>query len=301
MGNVIDILDVLHEMTVPERVEYIICGFIRLNCSTMEKSYLPPEIMHICSKYTGVNKYNHYHLIKSKTELRYEAEAKAVHDKRTEQIRKRNAMDEGGPMYSEIKIVILGSGGVGKTTLHRMFTTGTFLEEYDPTIDDHYRPQTLIDDKPYLLDICDTQGQEEFCAMQNQFIRAGQVFLLVYDITRRDTFDELHGLMNRIDRIKDGDWFAVIAANKCDLEDQRQVASEEGQQLLGQRFVQFNDVFPNIICFETSAKLKINHKQIFYECVRWVVHGPCLRQKWECDRSGSQTGKVKQNHWCILL
>eukprot|EP01083_Nonionella_stella_P074588 202379_1 len=205
------------------------------------------------------------------------------------------------PCIRKSKLLFLDQVVLAKPHYTECLRQARFLEEYDPTIDDHYRPQTLIDDKPYLLDICDTQGQEEFCAMQNQFIRAGQVFLLVYDITRRDTFDELHGLMNRIDRIKDGDWFAVIAANKCDLEDQRQVASEEGQQLLGQRFVQFNDVFPNIICFETSAKLKINHKQIFYECVRWVVHGSCLRQKWERDRSGSQTGKVKQNHWCILL
>jgi GTPase KRas len=59
------------------------------------------------------------------------------------------------------------------------------VTEYDPTIEDSYRKQSVIDDEVALLDVLDTAGQEEYSAMREQYMRTGEGFLLVYSITDR--------------------------------------------------------------------------------------------------------------------
>jgi hypothetical protein len=60
-----------------------------------------------------------------------------------------------------------------------------FVEEYDPTIEDSYRKQCVIDEEVALLDVLDTAGQEEYSAMREQYMRTGEGFLLIYSITDR--------------------------------------------------------------------------------------------------------------------
>ena len=91
----------------------------------------------------------------------------------------------------ETKVVILGGGGVGKSSLTIRLVTDNFLDEYDPTIEDSYRKQVNIDSEAVLLDILDTAGQEEFSSMQDQWMREGKGFLLVYTITSKQTLDEV--------------------------------------------------------------------------------------------------------------
>src|SRR3954468_7446219 len=87
----------------------------------------------------------------------------------------------------EYKIVVLGGGGVGKSALTIRLVTDNFLDEYDPTIEDSYRKNVIIDNDPAMLDILDTAGQEEFSSMQDQWMRDGQGFILVYNIIARCT------------------------------------------------------------------------------------------------------------------
>lgn len=61
---------------------------------------------------------------------------------------------------------MLGSGAVGKSALTIRLVTDNFLDEYDPTIEDSYRKQAVIDNTIALLDILDTAGQDEFSSMQ---------------------------------------------------------------------------------------------------------------------------------------
>ena len=102
----------------------------------------------------------------------------------------------------EYKIVVLGGGGVGKSALTIRLVTDNFLDDYDPTIEDSYRKQVTIDSEGALLDILDTAGQEEFSSMQDQWMREGKGFLLVYTITSRTTFDEVSALYEKILRVK---------------------------------------------------------------------------------------------------
>ncbi|KAJ3860111.1 ras protein [Lentinula novae-zelandiae] len=162
----------------------------------------------------------------------------------------------------EYKLVVVGGGGVGKSALTIQFIQSHFVDEYDPTIEDSYRKQCVIDDEVALLDVLDTAGQEEYGAMREQYMRTGEGFLLVYSITSRNSFEEISTFHQQILRVKDQDTFpVVVVANKCDLEYERQVGMNEGRDLakhFGCKFV------------ETSAKVRINVDQAFQDLVREI-------------------------------
>ncbi|KAL7683478.1 putative small GTP-binding protein [Plasmopara halstedii] len=162
----------------------------------------------------------------------------------------------------EYKLVVLGSGGVGKSALTIRLVTDNFLEDYDPTIEDSYRKQTTIDSSPALLDILDTAGQEEYTSMQDQWMREGKGFLLVYSVTSRSSFDDISAFKDKILRAKDVDNVPIVlVGNKCDLDAQRQVATNEGKELARQWGCAF---------METSAKERILNEECFYQVVREI-------------------------------
>ncbi|KAK9897761.1 small G-protein Ras1 [Cystobasidium minutum MCA 4210] len=162
----------------------------------------------------------------------------------------------------EYKLVVVGGGGVGKSALTIQFIQSHFVDEYDPTIEDSYRKQCVIDGEVALLDVLDTAGQEEYSAMREQYMRTGEGFLLVYSITSRSSFEEISQFHQQILRVKDRDYFPVIVvANKSDLEAERQVHTQEGTDLARH----FNCAF-----IETSAKARHNVEEAFYELVREI-------------------------------
>lgn len=108
-----------------------------------------------------------------------------------------------------------------------------FLTFISATIEDSYRKQVTIDDETCLLDILDTAGQEEYSAMRDQYMRTGQGFLLVYAITSRSSFDEIAAFRDQILRVKDKDKVPMyLVGNKCDLEQERQVTTGEGKNII---------------------------------------------------------------------
>mmetsp|Transcript_5357 Transcript_5357/g.8774 ORF Transcript_5357/g.8774 Transcript_5357/m.8774 type:complete len:194 (+) Transcript_5357:47-628(+) len=162
------------------------------------------------------------------------------------------------------KLVVLGAGAVGKSSLTVRYVTGDFLEEYDPTIEDYYRKLIKVDDKPAYLDILDTAGQEEFSSMQDEFFRQGKGFLLIYSIISRESFEHTKVLVDKIRRAKDDPdekLALILCGNKCDLNIQRKVPKDEGQKLAKEFGCPF---------FETSAKEKINNAESFEQCVREI-------------------------------
>jgi len=133
---------------------------------------------------------------------------------------------------AEIKLVLVGVGGVGKSAITITYVSNIWVPEYDPTIEDSHRKQVSIDDDVSMLDILDTAGQEEYSSMQDQWFRTGQGFLCVYSIISRKSFNELPALRDKILRIKDASKVPlVLVGNKCDLTDEREVSKEEGEEL----------------------------------------------------------------------
>ncbi|CCK71752.1 Ras family GTPase RAS1 KNAG_0H03380 [Huiozyma naganishii CBS 8797] len=162
----------------------------------------------------------------------------------------------------ECKAVVVGGGGVGKSALTIRFIHSHFVDEYDPTIEDSYRKQVILDGQVKVLDILDTAGQEEYSAMREQYMRTGEGFLLVYSVTSRTSFEELMTYYQQIQRVKDSDYVpVVVVGNKSDLEDERQVSYDEGVALAQQMKAPF---------LETSAKQAINTDESFYTLARIV-------------------------------
>ena len=109
-------------------------------------------------------------------------------------------------------------------SLFILFFQSYFVTDYDPTIEDSYTKQCVIDDDVARLDILDTAGQEEFSAMREQYMRSGEGFLLVFSLTERQSFEEVYKFHKQVLRVKDRDEFPMlIVGNKADMDRQRQV------------------------------------------------------------------------------
>eukprot|EP00118_Oscarella_pearsei_P004052 m.16833 g.16833 ORF g.16833 m.16833 type:complete len:184 (+) comp27158_c0_seq1:206-757(+) len=181
----------------------------------------------------------------------------------------------------EYKLVVLGSGGVGKSALTVQFVQGIFVEKYDPTIEDSYRKQVEVDGNQCMLEILDTAGTEQFTAMRDLYMKNGQGFLLVYSITSQATFNDLHDLHEQILRVKDSpDVPMLLVGNKCDLEDERVVGKDQAQNLAKMWSCGF---------LETSAKQKINVNEIFYDLVRLI------------NRKSPEKPRRKKKSNCVIL
>ena len=99
-----------------------------------------------------------------------------------------------------------------------------FVTDYDPTIEDSYQKQCVIDGTVAKLDILDTAGQEEFSAMREQYMRSGEGFLLVFSLADRRSFEDAARFHKEILRVKDRDEFPVmLVGNKADLDSQHMV------------------------------------------------------------------------------
>jgi len=163
----------------------------------------------------------------------------------------------------QYKLVVVGGGGVGKSALTIQFIQSHFVSDYDPTIEDSYRKQCVIDDRVAHLDILDTAGQEEFSAMREQYMRTGEGFLLVFSVTDRSSFDEIPKFYRQILRVKDKDEFPMIlVGNKSDLDHERTVAPSEVKDLAQQQL--------KIPYLEASAKQRINVDAAFHDLVRAI-------------------------------
>ena len=184
----------------------------------------------------------------------------------------------------EYKLVVLGSGGVGKSALTVQFVQGIFVEKYDPTIEDSYRKQVEIDQQQCMLEILDTAGTEQFTAMRDLYMKNGQGFILVYSITSQSTFNDLQDLREQILRVKDRDDVPMcLVGNKCDLEDERVVGVNQGSAL--------SKEFNNCTFKETSAKQKINVNEIFIDLVQQI----------NAKTAGNNGGKTDGKSCCTLL
>eukprot|EP00486_Rosalina_sp_Unknown_P003789 CAMPEP_0201570342 /NCGR_PEP_ID=MMETSP0190_2-20130828/12567_1 /ASSEMBLY_ACC=CAM_ASM_000263 /TAXON_ID=37353 /ORGANISM="Rosalina sp." /LENGTH=209 /DNA_ID=CAMNT_0047993789 /DNA_START=68 /DNA_END=697 /DNA_ORIENTATION=+ len=187
----------------------------------------------------------------------------------------QNVSDDEKDKY---KIIVVGSGAVGKSSLTIRYVIGDFFEHYDPTIEDYYRKLVEVDKKPAYLDILDTAGQQEFASMQEQFYRQGKGFLIVYAIDKPNTFEDAKKLKQKITeaRYDDQPFAVVLVGNKADLDalGKRQVSQSQGKQLAKE----WNCPF-----LETSAKEQLNIAKCFQEIVRQIrkVHG------YKDDNNGS--------------
>ncbi|PRP87438.1 hypothetical protein PROFUN_00649 [Planoprotostelium fungivorum] len=179
---------------------------------------------------------------------------------------------DGYAFHNSYRIVMIGAGGVGKSSLTVRFVVGRFVEKYDPTIEDAYRIQMSIDGEVANLDIVDTAGPEEYSALRDQYIKLAAGFIVVYSVTSAHSCQAAAKLRDVILKIKglsveDGscyDYPIILVGNKCDLASERTVTFEEGQAIAN-RCSHFTKNF-----FEVSARTDTNVSEIFCEMVRQI-------------------------------
>jgi len=127
--------------------------------------------------------------------------------------------------FQSYNIVVIGGSSVGKTSLLSRFVTGTFSEDYDPTIEESFQKQVEIDGEEFVLDIVDTGGQEFFFDRANldKYFENAEGFLMVYSIVDKNSFAELQQFKEGIEKKKGKKEVPMmIVGNKVDLENQRQ-------------------------------------------------------------------------------
>uniref|UniRef100_A0A672PQ84 small monomeric GTPase n=1 Tax=Sinocyclocheilus grahami TaxID=75366 RepID=A0A672PQ84_SINGR len=149
------------------------------------------------------------------------------------------------------KVIMVGSGGVGKSALTLQFMYDEFVEDYEPTKADSYRKKVVLDGEEVQIDILDTAGQEDYAAIRDNYFRSGEGFLLVFSITEPESFSATSDFREQILRVKaeDDKIPLLLVGNKSDLEDRRQVSADEARTKADEWSVQY---------VETSAKTRAN-------------------------------------------
>jgi Ras-related protein Ral-A len=153
------------------------------------------------------------------------------------------------------KVIMVGSGGVGKSALTLQFMYGDFVEEYDPTKADSYRKKITLDGLEYQIDILDTAGQEEYAAIRDNYYRSGDGFICVFSITEHESFQNTQEFREQIMRVLDDEEVPfILVGNKADLVELRKVTKSEAEQRAKEWGCEY---------VETSAKTRLNVDEIY--------------------------------------
>lgn len=179
-----------------------------------------------------------------------------------------NVGASGGQIQASVavplfKVIVIGSGGVGKSALTLQFMYDEFVEDYEPTKADSYRKKIMLDGKEAQIDILDTAGQEDYAAIRDNYFRSGEAFLCVYSILEPESLSATEELREQVLRVKNDDKTIpfLLVGNKTDLNNRRMVSQETALEQARQWGVPY---------VETSAKTRQNVDQVFIELMRMI-------------------------------
>ncbi|KAG7487205.1 GTP-binding protein Rhes-like [Solea senegalensis] len=205
------------------------------------------------------------------------------------------------------RIVVLGAPRVGKTSILRRYLRDGFVEEYSPTTEDFLRKLFRIRGETYQIDVLDASRERDFPAKRRLSILTGDIFLLVFGLDDRSSFDEVCVLRREILAAKSKltkttvpemcprpQVPLLVCANKVDLpESERQISKTEVLQALGD----------DCAYFETSAKDSINLETVFEALAKRgglpTETGPSQHRKvslrsYQAMRTGRVAGRGSQ-------
>ncbi|PRQ25398.1 ras-related protein RABA5b [Rosa rugosa] len=174
------------------------------------------------------------------------------------------ADDEAGGEEYLFKVVLIGDSAVGKSNLLSRFARNEFDQNSKATIGVEFQTQAVeIDGKEVKAQIWDTAGQERFRAVTSAYYRGAVGALVVYDISRKTTFESVERWLNELTMHCDTAVAKMLVGNKCDLEDIRDVSIEDGKSLAEEKGLFF---------METSALDATNVQEAFEVVIREIYN-----------------------------
>ena len=130
-----------------------------------------------------------------------------------------------------VKVVIVGDSGVGKTNIMSKYLKNEFHEDSKATVGVEFgSKQFNIQGHQVKAQIWDTAGQERYKAITSAYYKGAKGAFIVYDISRKNTFDSISRWVSDITATADKKITLILIGNKSDLEDQRQVTKEQGEE-----------------------------------------------------------------------
>ncbi|KAL7685516.1 putative small GTP-binding protein [Plasmopara halstedii] len=165
--------------------------------------------------------------------------------------------DTGNSKAREVKVVLLGDTGVGKSSLVLRFVTNNFRPYSESTIGASFMSKMIVvNDTPIKYQIWDTAGQEKYHSLAPMYYRGAAAAIVVYDITRKQSLTTLKNWVKELKQLGPDNIVIAIAGNKSDLEEKREVPASQARayaEEIGALFI------------ETSAKEDTNVSDLFIQ------------------------------------
>ncbi|KAI9086026.1 hypothetical protein K1719_032103 [Acacia pycnantha] len=160
------------------------------------------------------------------------------------------------------KVVLIGDSGVGKSNLLSRFTRNEFSLESKSTIGVEFATRSIkVDDKIVKAQIWDTAGQERYRAITSAYYRGAVGALLVYDVTRHVTFENVERWLKELRDHTDSNIVVMLVGNKADLRHLRAVSTEDVKSFAEKE---------NTFFIETSALESLNVENAFTEVLTQI-------------------------------
>ena len=134
---------------------------------------------------------------------------------------------------NEIKVILLGNSGVGKTSLINTCIPNNYDREQEniPTLSSYYiQKKIVLEDKIYILNLWDTAGQEAYLGITKLFFKGSEIIIFVYDICAKNSFKDLDEWIQMTEEIIENKHICAIIGNKNDLYLEAQIKEEEGKK-----------------------------------------------------------------------
>jgi small GTP-binding protein len=181
-----------------------------------------------------------------------------------------------------LRIAVLGSRAVGKTSVILRLVQDIFLSNYQPTVQNLFEKSILHNRTWFNLVIIDTAGQDELESVTDLAIKSASAFVMMYSCVSRESFQELERIRARVDQVSSqAKPKIVVVGNKCDLTAERTVSEAEGQSWAASIGAPW---------LECSAKTNVNIEPIFLKILE-LVTGVAAKERRGSARKAVQNEK----------